>query len=112
MATTAKPDHGWAPVRSQTFTGAANTIPSSAAPGTVFISTEAMTVTLPAAAAAEYPVGTQFFIVNDGDHVTTVAAGTGNTIDGDLAGPNFAGSCHVVTCVADNTWVTGQVTGA
>lgn len=112
MATSAAPNHEWAPVRSITFTGAANTIPAGTAPGTVIISTEAMTVTLPAAAAATYPVGSQFIIVNDGDHITTVAAGTGNTLDGDLAGPAFAGSCHVVTCVAANTWVTGQVTGA
>lgn len=112
MATTAKPDHVWASVRSQTLTGGTNTLAASTAPGTVIISTEAMTVTLPAAAVADYPVGTQFFIVNDGDHITTVAAGTGNTLDGDLAGPAFAGSTHVVTCVAANTWVTGQVTGA
>jgi hypothetical protein len=112
MADTAVVYQDGTSVRSVTYTGAANTMGTNIAPGTVIVSTEAMTITLANAADVQYPIGTQIFIVNDGDHITTLTNGTGNTLDGDLAGPAFAGSTHVLTLVAADTWVTGQVTGA
>lgn len=113
MATTAVTNHDWAPVRSVQY-DANTTMGTDVAPGTVIVSSAAIEIKLASGDDVQYPIGTQFWIVNDDDHITTFSANDDatNTVDGDLAGTAFAGSTHVVTLVAANDWVTGQITGA
>lgn len=99
-------------VHYQELAGASNTLSSQTAPGSVIVSTEAMTITIPESTTVVWPLGTQFFVVGDGAHVTTIAKTGSDTIVGDVASTAAAGATQIVTKITDTGWAVALAPGA